>query len=247
MSLFFSFCCFGLESAPAEGQETPKSQETVPSQISGENPLFTQIGDNLFLMGNVKIDVKAKEISFPASINMYDGQLEYLIVTSIGKTHESLLLADIEPYHLQAAMLLLGIKGGQFEDQAQPAPSALNSEALSKMPEITGSAISITVSWDENGAKRTLPVEKWVVKEPDIVMSEGPWTYSGSRFFEGAYMAQENGSIASIITDPDAMINNPRPGHADDKIWTPNTAVIPKLSKPLEITIKLSSPASHAN
>ena len=62
-------------------------------------------------MGQVRLDKNQRTVRFPAAVNQTNGAIEYLIVTSSGKTHESLLRTDAEPYHIQLAFLLLGAKG----------------------------------------------------------------------------------------------------------------------------------------
>ena len=52
-------------------------------------------------------------------------------------------------------------------------------------------------------------------------------------------MAQELGSVISLVKDPDAMINNPRPGNTDDKLWIANEKALPALGTQLEVRISL--------
>lgn len=230
-----------LLSVAAVAQEAP-----VDPLISGteqKKTLFSQVGENLFLMGEVRIDSKAREVRFPAKVNMTEGQIEYVLVTNIGKLHESLLSTEIEPYHLQTALLLLGLKGAGLPDPSQPQSGPAKAEALGKIPEIGGEPINIEVNWtDSHGEKKAVPLETWILKSPkNSVMTKGPWTYSGSRSYEGAFLAQEFGSIISAISDLDAMVNNPRPGHGDDKIWSPNTKAMPKAGTPVEILLKVDN------
>jgi hypothetical protein len=51
-----------------------------------------------------------------------------------------------------------------------------------------------------------------------------------------------SGSIASLITDPDAQINSLTPGHDNDRIWMVNTNELPAAGTPVQITIKLVGP-----
>lgn len=232
--LIWLFAVSCLLQVPSQATETP-GQVQSPA-------LFNQLGDGLFVMGNVRIDSKARQVAFPATVNMQAGPLEYLIVTATGKVHESLLITEVEPYHLQAAMLLLGAKGSQAPHTAGAVPSAINREALAKLPEITGDEIQISILSKETQVQAS--AESWILKESGTPIAEGPWTYSGSRFLNGSYMAQELGSIASLIKDPDAMINNPRPGNADDMLWIANDKAVPSPGTAVEVTITLAEPNS---
>ena len=41
------------------------------------------------------------------------------------------------------------------------------------------------------------------------------------------------------LPDPDALINNPRPGRENDKIWQVSNANVPRVGTPVTITIHL--------
>ena len=66
------------------------------------------------------------------------------------------------------------------------------------------------------------------------------WIYNGSNFSEDAFTAERDGSILSLHIDPDALINNARPGRTNDDLHLPNSAKLPPLGTPVEITIRLS-------
>src|SRR5262245_38625479 len=87
-----------------QAQETAKPDTTVP-QVHEISPGVLEVG------GKLRIDKKARSVSFPGKMNNVSGLLEYLIVTPSGGTHESLLVAEIQPSDLHFAMLLLGAKG----------------------------------------------------------------------------------------------------------------------------------------
>ncbi len=54
-----------------------------------------------------------------------------------------------------------------------------------------------------------------------------------------SFLAQREGSIVSLVTAPEALINNAAPGHDDDTIWTPNTKRLPSTNDSAEVIIKL--------
>ena len=77
----------------------------------------------------IQIDKENRTVTFPAAINMDGGMLEYLIVTEMGKTHESLLSTKIQPYDIQVAMLLLGIKPAGKADSEPPGQITSNTSS----------------------------------------------------------------------------------------------------------------------
>ena len=50
-------------------------------------------------------------------------------------------------------------------------------------------------------------------------MRHGAWTYNGSMFYNGKFLAEMDSSIAAMVTDPEALMNNRQPGHDNDQIW----------------------------
>ena len=160
---------------------------------------------------------------------MDEGVIEYLLVTNSGKTHESLLRADVQPYHIHLALLLLGAKGAQTNDYPE-----------GKTAPIPGDRVSIAVAWTTKGKEQSRPAEQLVLnRRTRAPASPGPWTYNGSRTVEGTFIAQRDGSIVSLITDGDALINNPRAGREDDEFWEINKADLPPLHTPVQVTLKL--------
>ena len=152
------------------------AESTQPVGQVDAPTLFKEIGDGIFVMGNVQIDSKTRQITFPATVNMQSGLLEYLLVTNNGKAHESLLITEIEPYHLHAAMLLLGVKDTQQQIPSEALPSAIDKNVLAKLPEIEGNLIQVSLLWNQNGKKHELPAESWILKESGEPVSKGPWT-----------------------------------------------------------------------
>ena len=214
---------------------------------AGETPLgplpVKQIADGILELGGVRLDKNQKTVSFPAAVNMTDGLIEYLLVGKGGKTHESLFVTEISPYYIHLAMLLIGAKGNPHDESLEknaPPPSTINADYLRNAPELKGDGVQITATWKAGNQSRTANVEDFIVnlgeKRP---MRHGPWTYNGSMFYHGRFLAQVDLSIAAMVTDPEALINNRQPGHDNDQVWSIDPARTPKTGTPVTITIKL--------
>jgi len=222
---------FALLSAPSL-----RSAEDLPTRVEPRNPatsvtapLLKQIGAGVFELGQVRLDKEQKTVSFPALVNLREGNIEYLVVTTAGKTHESLLRTDAKPYHIQVALLLLGLKGSGTntlpEEPAKPLP---------------GDRVEIELSWKADAKLQRFRAEEFVHdRKAEAVMAKGPWIYNGSRLREDGFAAQIDGSIVSLITDADALLNNPRPGREDDDNWLVRTKHLPPLNSTVEVTIRL--------
>lgn len=207
-----------------------------PSQPPAVAPLppdarFKQVGPGLFQLGQIVLNSTERTLSFPAAVNMQEGLVEYLLVSSQGKLHESVLKTEVEPYHLHLGMLLLNAKGApkaeKPPDPAKPMP---------------GDPILITVSWEDNGESRRVSGEDLVWdKQGEEPMEKGQWTYTGSRVIDGTFLAQRDRSIIAIIGDPDALVNNPRPRHELDENWRVNAKTCPPVDTPVKVVIHLKS------
>ena len=193
--------------------------------------------------GAIVIDKERKSATFPAAINLTQGALEYLLVTEMGKTHESLLSTKVQPYDLQVAMLLLGLKPNDAAS-AEP-PAQINRQYLQKAAELRGPKVDLFLSWhDANGDHRLRPEDLILNTEARAQMTRGPWTYNGSGLYGGKFLAQVEGSIVALVRDSAAMVNNPRPGNDNDQIWEVNQTLVPPAGTPVGVIFQLESPVS---
>jgi len=222
--------------------QTRPAAETPPAP-----PSVREISPGVFQVGKVRLEKSSRSISFPATLNMTNGPLEYLLVTPMGKTHESLLKTGVEPYHIHVAMLLLGAKGSQTKATNAPAGGPATASALAKLRDkpLPGEAVSIELNWKSGAKNVQRRVEELVLntktRQP---MTRGDFTFTGSVVWQGAYVAQQEGSIISAITDPSAIFNNPRPGRDEDDAWVVLAKEAPPLDTPVTVTIRLSPPQS---
>ena len=197
-----------------------------------------EVAPGIFELGKIRIDKHKRSIEFPAVVNMKEGLAEYLLVSTQGKVHESVLRTDVEPFQIHVAMLLLGARGAQtnFFQPAKPPP---------------GEPITIEVGWKGLFSRKRVPAEEMVIdRAKNKPMSKGAWVYTGSFQYEGMFIAQESGSIISVISDPEALINNPRDRREDDDNWVINSKVVPDAETLVTVTItvpRISPAASGAS
>ncbi len=196
---------------------------------SAAPPEIKEIRPGVLQAGKVTILKNERAISFPVFINMHAGPMEYIVVTPKGKAHESLLRTDADPLHIQVALLLLNAKGAQ----GKPVPE-------DPRETIAGEQVEIRLQWVAGGKTQSAPIEQFVRDgRAKKAMEAGPFVYNGSMIFEGQFLAARDGSIVSLITDPAALINNPRPGRVDDENWSPIKAGLPALDSPATLSIRL--------
>lgn len=186
-----------------------------------------EVSPGIFEVGKVRIDKRLRTVEFPAVVNMKEGLAEYLLVSTQGKLHESVLRTDVQPFEIHVAMLLLGAKGAQ------------TNMWLAELPP-PGEAVTIEIRWKGWFSTKRVSAEEMVFdRAKNAPMNKGPWIYTGSFQYEGTFVAQQTGSIISVISDPEALLNNPRERRHDDDNWIINSKALPKVETQVTVIIKL--------
>ena len=200
-----------------------------PAQIATNAPRIRQLSPGVFEIGQVRLDKTSRAVTFPAVVNMTNAIVEYLVVTAQGKVHESLLRTYAVPKDIHVAMLLLDAKG-----------SGANVVPPDPLKEIPGDPVNIEVTWNEKGKTKRVLAEKLIFNtDTKTNLSPGPWIYNGSFIENGMFMADPEGSIISLITDPFALVNNPRPGRDNDDLCEVDSKSVPPLDTPVQVRITL--------
>ena len=187
-----------------------------------------EIAPGIFQIGAVRLDKEKRTIQFPAAVNMTNGLVEYFVVTGTGKLHESILKTDTEPSQIHVAMLLLG---------------ANDSSTNARSTNVVGDKMSVEVSWKTGPTNKRVRAENLVFdSKAKLPMSNEGWIYNGSKVIGGTFIAQRDGSIVSIISDPLALANSAQADRDNDEIWFVNTNSVPPLNAKVEVTFQLESP-----
>jgi hypothetical protein len=215
-----------------------------PAQIPSPPPHLREVSPGIFDYKGILLDKQHGQISFPAMVNQREGLIEYLLVNEKGKVHESLFSTRALPVDLHVAMLLVGLKEDEHANANESVPpSAIDSAYLQAAPKLKGSDVRISVTWTDGSQRRTMAAEDWILNlQTNQPMAPGPWTYNGSLVQDGVFLASEELSIIAVITDPTALVNNPRAGYDNDEIWQVQDKVVPPLNTPVELTITLAAP-----
>ncbi|MES2475569.1 MAG: YdjY domain-containing protein [Verrucomicrobiota bacterium] len=228
--VILSFSIAGLSLA----QDTPEKPAEAPVK-----PSVKQLDETRFELGTIIFDKQSREIRFPATVNMTQGALEYLIVHENGKVHESLLITKISPLNLNLAFTLLKYPASR-ELYAEDTPQG---GKVVKAPEIpqeirTAARVSIEVEWQENGKPRRMPINEWIQHGVTAkTMAAGPWVYGASESFEGKYVPETSGDIAAIFLSNAAILNYPGEDNGNDDVWTPFPKRLPEEGSAVTVII----------
>ena len=200
--------------------------------VAPTNPPVRFLGGGVFEIGGLRLNKNERTVSFAASVNARIQTVEYAVVHQTGKTHESIFRTEARPLDLQVALLLLGLKGAMT-----------NAFGVDGKGVPVGEKMWIEVGWTNQGARVRCPMEDLVFnRESKTAMARGEWIYNGSNFSEGSFTAQRDGSIVSLHSDPDALVNNSRPGRENDDLYEPFTTKLPPVGTPVEIIFQLAPP-----
>jgi len=229
----------GATNVPGRAVESPKPVESAVSPLTNADVRLVEPG--VFEIGKVRLDQRRRSVTLPAVLDRAQGAMEYFLVTTYGKTHESILMTQAQPNHIHLAMLLLGANGpGNAAFPGSPTNGVPGPIVHPSKETIPGNKVSIQVKWKTpDGDTERSAADLIYNTDAHSVMKHGSWVYNGSLIVRGTFLAQVDGSIISLVTDPVALINNTGPGHDNDLIWTPNTNNIPPPDVPVEVTITL--------
>ena len=235
--------CAGPSLAFAQdGPAVPPSPAPAPAQaVVPAKPQIEKLDETRYRIGKITFDRKTREIRFPAKVNMAEGLLEFLLVQQQGKVHESLLITDASPTHLNLAFMLLRYPASTelfslLDETGHMTGLYPNVPAEVK----AGARILIDVEWKDGEAKnRRNSVNEWIQhSEKSTAMPPGPWLYSGSDSYEGKYIPEITGDIAAVFTAPAAMINYPGNDNESDLVWFAFPKRVP--AKDTEVTVIIS-------
>ncbi|MFM1770595.1 MAG: hypothetical protein RJA22_3124 [Verrucomicrobiota bacterium] len=230
---------FALLLACLPGAILPASAQPADAPASGQTntpaPAIRTLASGLLAVGGTRVDPRLRTVTVPAFVNLQEGIVEYVLVHSSGKTHESLLRTDVGAREIHVAMLLLGATG-----------AGTNALPLDPAETLPGDTVTVDIRWTEGRRARSVAAEEVVYdRRLGSALRRGRWTYTGSRLREDGFGAQVDGSIISLITDPDALVNNPRRGREDDDNWLAKARRLPEFNHPVDVVITLLPPASR--
>lgn len=230
-------------SARAEPQpQTPAPATSAePLQTTPKKPNVESLGNGEFKIGSVKFNANTREIRVPAVVNMNGAEgespLEYLLVRTHGKLHESLFATDSPAIDINLAFTLLsyppsaelyaipnstGGLSGDYPEVAEPIKRAAR--------------VRIDVEISQDGSIKRFPVGDWIRSTTTLKpMALIPWVYGGSEFYEGSYVPESTGDLVAIFTARAAMINFSGDERKEDTSWQVYPKRLPALQTPVTL------------
>lgn len=208
--------------------QTPPAQPAPASQ-SG------RAGRVGFAAG-VTIDWRFPLVEIESRIVFRAGPLELLACSPRTREHESILQVPARPQRMFEALGLIGLEPG--------APVHYDAAADRWLP-ARGQKLSVRALADFPFGKVTIPVEAWMMRldQPQIKVEPIPWVFAGSeRYADGAFGADEDGTVACVVDFPTALITvGEVHTSANEALWLAATPrFIPKEGTPCSLIVSAS-------
>ena len=203
----------------------PKS--TSPTDTKLAKP--KKISENVYQIGNVVFNTNNKEVTIPGEINITtdDTIIEFFACGTLGKSHESIVILNVEPIYLYITLGLLDFEPGQ------------NLTVIGDPHEPKGSPLQISIEWKKGTDTVSIPARELVWNTfTGKPMQKTHWVFTGGRLINDQLTSQQFHNIIAVYRDPDSLINNPLPGGTDDRTYRVNTDKIPPKGTKVNVIIR---------
>jgi hypothetical protein len=163
------------------------------------SPVVEKLGNNLYRVGGLQVDVARKEIAATGKVNDVI-VLEFIANARDGvKAYESALTLDTDPVSFNAALLLIGLdpsRGRVPQFYIPPTP-----------PE--GDPVAVEIEWTRGSERRRVSVDQLLFdNEKKATMPVERWVYTGSTFTtDGQYMAALDGVLIGFMHTQSSIID----------------------------------------
>ena len=197
----------GAEAPPADAEAATPSADALLKEVAALQ--FERLPNGDVHLGGITVHRAARTVSFPAVVNLASGLVEVLIATPEGRLHEALLKADVDPLHLQTALLLLDLRNGPR------VPDEVGRQ---------GDILDIDIEWEnEEGARIREPVELWIrdqrSRQP---MKRVGWVLVGSSVANGVFQATSEGNLVLTYSLGNTVLDSALPESDDDTLFHVN-------------------------
>lgn len=183
----------------------------------------------------------------PAEVSLESGWLEQVVCRRGTRDHEAVLVVDVAPSQVQAALLMIELVPGEpgrwiFEE----VPGS--DRPVVRRVEPRGDRVSVSVRWGEGEALRERPVADWITDIDGGDFPSSPWVFGGSFFDRVApeapefFAADASGSLVGLVTFGDEVLGLERIRSdqvgVDAAEWMVRTGVVPPPGTPVQLVFR---------
>lgn len=212
-------------------------------------PKVERVDDNTFQIGDIRFRKDTRTIRIPAEVNMTEGLLEYVLVHTDGKIHESLFFTRVNATHLNVAFKLLGFRASEELFYALEEDGSA-SNRLIEVDEKTRAAArtKVSVEWKDKDQTKSVPLHELIRHAiSERPMPAAPWIYGGSFLVEGKFAAETSGDMIAIFTNHASLLNYAGKDHDNDEVWIPAHDRVPPEGTSVTVVISPADPEPSIN
>lgn len=226
--LFISGTLFLRAEEPSSTpKENPEVSEVVPLYDAPDTLKRLDTSDPIWVTAD------RQAVVLVGVVSLREGLLEFFACRKNSKEYESIIVLDVKPYLIHAALLVIGAKKGhpaRFEPEFTP-------------PD--GDEIEILVRWkDETGSICELPAREMIREGRKGEPINVRWVFTGSvtgkdENGKSYYLANITGELIGIANFAGTILDVPFESSSEneDLVFEPNTEKIPPLGT--EVTLVL--------
>ena len=220
----------GGASEPVEPVE-PRTLPAPDQPVAPVEPPIKELDADRVQIGDVILNRKTREIRFPAAVNMAGGELlEFALVHTNGKVHESLLVTDVPATNINLAFKLLRYPASEEFYAIIEKDGTMSNEFPKVADDVkAGARLKVSVEWDDAGKTRTANINDWIShgSTGEQMPAADPWVYGGSRVRDGKFVPDLTGDYIAIFLSNAALINFSGKDNNSDEVWLPFPKRVP--------------------
>jgi hypothetical protein len=182
---------------------------------------------------HVTVDVPHRQVRVECEALHCEAPLEFFCVLAGTSEHESVIRTRAKPSDIHTGLLMIGLTPGE--------PLKYSKAADTRFP-AHGPPVNITMEFEKNGAKVSLPAYKLMrdirTKRSMPAMS---WIFAGSRVMDdGNYAADLTGYVVSIVNFELTLMDVPRLASSANETleWEAALDLLPPLNSPMTMIIE---------
>jgi len=224
-----------VASGLAIGDQRKNRPATRPSPVAVKARPATK--PSVLKLNHLRINRTKREVIVDAVVSLKKGALEFLLCKRGTKDYESLLVTDVSPSSLHAALLTLGLAPGKSAHWIDRA----GKEAIFVPPE--GAQLDITLRWkDSKSVIHQSPATDWMMDvKTGKKAKPTKWIFVGSAFLDdGRYWADVEGHLVSVANFASTVIDVPFRSTDKNALleFAVNSDAVPAVGTPVEVIIK---------
>ncbi len=244
-AIIILFCQSFSWAAPiADARQKEATDKTAESRTQAEKPTMVKLPDGRMKFGDIEFDPKNRQVRIPCSVNMNDGLLEFAVVHENGKIHESLLTTKCTPTNINVVLKLLRYVASEELYAIEKEPGVLSGR-FPEVPEATKKAarVDLSIEWQQDGKLQKAALSDWIMQAATTKsMSSEPWVYGGSMVYDGAFLAEQTGDVASIFVSRGSLFLYAGKENMNDEAWLANARRIPAQGTKVHFLIQPHQP-----